>query len=273
MIMLIKIPGWSKEYQQFRKLIALYRYNVRLRSHSYVLKKKLKSYDSWPKHICVVFGNGPSLNSTDLSLLYEIPVIVSNGFMFHKNFENFKKRIFTNVDKTQAEDWHKEFLKNPCDFISMKNSYAHPLNKKTASLNMLGNIDPIKPQFSNDIFNGVWHASTVTYVNLQLAVSLGFKKILLIGVDHDYGELEKFTELSKVKLSAKDLGSGSHFTNNYYKTGQRFGVPNRVLIESAMAAAEEWAENNSVEIVDCTVNGKLKLFAKSTIQKELIDVN
>ena len=40
--------------------------------------------------------------------------------------------------------------------------------------------------FSTDVTGRVWEGATVTYVALQLAYHLGFSKVILIGVDHNF---------------------------------------------------------------------------------------
>ncbi len=47
---------------------------------------------------------------------------------------------------------------------------------------------PNYPKFSEELSEGLYRGSTVTYSGLQLAACLGAKEIYLIGVDNNYSK-------------------------------------------------------------------------------------
>ena len=110
----------------------------------------------------------------------------------------------------------------------------------------------------------IHEGSTVTYVAMQLAYFMGFKKVILIGVDHSFvtkGEPNKVVE------SKGD--DPNHFSGSYFGKGFRWQLPDLDRSEDAYRHAKVAFENSGRSIVDATVGGKLDVFPKVNLKDAL----
>ncbi len=76
------------------------------------------------------------------------------------------------------------------------------------------------PKFAHDMTRRVWEGATVTNVALQLAFYMGFEKVILIGVDHNFTSKG---EANKTVVSTGD--DPNHFSANYFGKGFRWQLP------------------------------------------------
>ena len=60
---------------------------------------------------------------------------------------------------------------------------------------------PDKPKFSSDVFSGIYWGGSVVYTQIQLAIFLGAKKIVLLGVDFSFSIPKKNLDSSKEIIS------------------------------------------------------------------------
>ena len=113
------------------------------------------------------------------------------------------------------------------------------------------------PRFSRDVRNRVWEGATVTNVALQLAFHMGFEKIILIGVDHNFISTG---EANKTIVSAGD--DPDHFSPAYFGKGFRWQLPDLDTSEIGYRLARDAYQKAGREILDGTIGGKLTIFPK-----------
>jgi hypothetical protein len=65
------------------------------------------------------------------------------------------------------------------------------------------------PRFASDVTRRVWEGATVTNAALQLAFYMGFEKVILIGVDHNFASKG---DANKTVVSTGD--DPNHFSVN-----------------------------------------------------------
>jgi hypothetical protein len=111
--------------------------------------------------------------------------------------------------------------------------------------------------FSKDPARRIWEGSTVTYVAMQLAYYMGFKQVILIGVDHFFVTQG---EPNKEVVSPGD--DPNHFAPDYFGKGFRWQLADLENAEKAYRLAQECFEQDGREILDATVGGKLQVFPK-----------
>jgi hypothetical protein len=112
-------------------------------------------------------------------------------------------------------------------------------------------------KFAHDATHRLWEGATVTYVAMQLAFHMGFKKVVLIGVDHSFS--------TKGKPNTTVVSQGDdpdHFDSNYFGKGFRWQLPDLETSELAYQRARENYNSVDREIIDATVGGKLTIFPK-----------
>jgi hypothetical protein len=103
----------------------------------------------------------------------------------------------------------------------------------------------------------MWEGATVTYVALQLAFHMGFKQVILIGVDHNFA--------TKGKPNTTVISQGDdpdHFDQKYFGKGFRWQLPDLETSERAYALALENYTDADREVLDATIGGKLSIFPK-----------
>ena len=81
---------------------------------------------------------------------------------------------------------------------------------------------------------------------LQFAFFLGVKEVYILGLDYNYGKLNKFFKPGKIKITKENynLVKECHFDENYYKIGDHMGVPNLEDQKKAFQISEELRELN-----------------------------
>lgn len=217
------------------------------------IKKIRKLKNKYLGKRCFIIGNGPSLNRTDLSLLkseYTFGLnriyLLFDKIGFHTNFLVTVNDL---VIQQSAPDIEKvKALK----FISWKGRKFIKADDDTIFIRSLA-----RQEFSKDIENGLWEGTTVTYVAMQIAYYLGFRKVVLVGVDHRFksGGSPHQEILSKGK-------DRNHFSTDYFGKGYKWHYPDLKTAEFAYKMAKEHFENDGREIVDATIGGKLRVFEK-----------
>lgn len=210
---------------------------------------------------CFLIGNGPSLNKMDLRLLNDYYTIGLNKIFLLFEKTGLKIDYHVCVNRFVIEQCSQDFLNMECpSFISYKNRTE--ILENNEKVFFIGDVHS-KWKFFEDITTGISQGSTVTYAALQIAFYLGFKRIFLIGVDHNFAQ--KGTP-HKVEIMKGD--DQNHFDPNYFK-GMKWQLPDLAGSEKAYRLAKEHFEKNNRLITDATVDGKLNIFPKMKFEEAL----
>ena len=258
--------------------------NANCFSHYLEVSKDKKKFNK-----CIILGNGPSLKNVDFSLLKNCTIFGSNRCYLGFNEWGRPVDYWFCTDRMQIELYHKEYLENiPNDVIKFfPVDYSTFINGE----NVIFFNQSYKIQngfkFSNDpsIF---YPGYTVTYSILQAAVMMGYKKIFMLGMDHNYPVkrgfnkfLESGTISSRIFLklirrlppiiqqrlnpqtwTSKSSTSDTHFSSNYTK-GNQFVIPRVELMDKAFNFSRKWCDTHGIEVYNCTPDSKLDSFIKS----------
>lgn len=219
---------------------------------------------------CFVIGNGPSLEKMDIGPLKNEITIGSNGL--YKKFAEWgfasKYLVFEDLDQTELRGPELHRVKEPIKLAAIHNGYCVRADARTFFFHArYGNEQywqEMAPRFSEDFADIVYLGSTVTYIALQLAYYLGCEPVYLIGVDHNYGELPKLFPPGKVEVTEENyhLVQQCHFDKNYYKIGDKIGVPDVEKQEKAYAKAREVFERHGRHIYNAGVDSMLDVFER-----------
>ncbi len=247
---------------------------------------KIKSLkDKYKGDRCFILGNGPSLNRTDLSKLKNEISFGSNG-IFHIFEENdYRPTYFTVVDFIFAKNYSKtinNIIKKPNITGILLNSLRKDIQGDSSTIwinflptwanghytqytpeNLTPHFErPLLPEFSEDIVRGIHDGGTVTYINLQLALYMGFKEIYLIGIDHNY-KIDKTikTDFEDILISDYEVDP-NHFSPNYTPKGHTMTVPRVHIMERCYYKARKIAEKRNVKIFNATRGGHLGVFKR-----------
>lgn len=135
--------------------------------------------------------------------------------------------------------------------------------------NIVDDEGQLMPGFSNDPMTLILSGGTITYVNIQLARWWGFKRLLMVGLDHnftgprgdhfheDYNEGVgiPYAEGNLNKNKAEVGGAG-----NWYWNDETFYAKTRAFY----IVASKHFETFGGEIINCTPDTKLDVFPVDT---------
>ncbi|MBR0035676.1 MAG: hypothetical protein IJP54_08360, partial [Synergistaceae bacterium] len=118
--------------------------------------------------------------------------------------------------------------------------------------------------FSDDISKCVYNGSTVTYFSIQCAVYMGFRQIILLGVDHSFAREQtkdgRITVNNDVKNHFQNYQTDD-FWGNGQKDEEAVVFPLDFATE-AFVTAKHYADEHGIEILNATRGGKLEVFKR-----------
>jgi hypothetical protein len=205
---------------------------------------------------CVIIGNGPSLKKTDVSKIKnEITFGMNRIYLAFPDW-GFQTSYFVSINDLVIEQCAEDIqnLSMP-KFLSW---HSHPYIQFTEDMMFL-HTTYYNPSFAQDIRRRVWEGATVTYVAMQLAYYMGFKQVVLIGVDHSFKA--KGDPNTTVVSQGDDQ---SHFDPRYFGKGFRWQLPDLETSELAYRRARQVFEQDGRQILDATIDGQLDVFPKVT---------
>lgn len=213
--------------------------------------------------VCVIVGNGPSLNKTDLSLLRGQDVIISNNAFLSKELLEFGT-YFTTVNYLVAEQSSHQInrLKSMQKVLPYWMAYCLNPDESTYFVDAVG-----RPEFSTDIFKNMSWRHTVTFFNLHLAYGLGYKKVVMIGFDHTYKQPKGVLEQAIIHSYEEDE---NHFHPSYFR-GKKWQAADVDMMEEMYALAKAAYDVDGRVIINATVGGNLELFPRMTLAEALAD--
>lgn len=220
---------------------------------------------------CVIIGNGPSLNETDLSVLSSVPTFGVNGIfyaderlpkpvtyyvvedtsVFRENTERIKayKTGHKFFPTNYLVDFAQDEIEDRMAFFRMNAGFY---DRKTGTR--------CHPRFSFDPRQRLYCGQSVTIINLQLAHWMGFDRVVLIGMDFSYTIPDDVDRRGDLLTSNSD--DVNHFHADYFGKGKTWKDPklDRVLVNYHLA--REIYRATGREIVNATVGGQLKSFRR-----------
>lgn len=145
---------------------------------------------------CYVIMTGPSLAKEDLGVIGSDDVITSSAFWKHPFASQLKIAgyVFYDANYFQLSSHTKSFFVNLKESVSANRIFApshllRPINKKFLESLGFSVLRTFHVGFdSNNLFlNSFWpgYAGVGAYA-LAIALSMGYKEIILLGYDHDY---------------------------------------------------------------------------------------
>ena len=216
---------------------------------------------------CFIIGNGPSLTIKDLETLKahgEIS-IASNSIYNLFGATEWRPNIYTVHDFQEIKKTREKIsaVKSELKIVAMSAS-GRIYDVDGAVLLRL--IDPENGtiRFSDDIAECVYDGGTVTYVSIQCAVYMGFRQIILLGVDHSFAREQ--TKDGKITVNKTVKNHFQNYqTNDFWGNGQNdeeaVVFPLDFATE-AFIAAKHYADAHGIEILNATRGGKLEVFRR-----------
>jgi hypothetical protein len=203
---------------------------------------------------CFIIGNGPSLKQTDLSRLKnEYTFGVNRIYMLFPEL-GFTTSYYVSINDLVIEQCAADIqnLKLPV-FVSWR---SHRWLQPADNIYFLY-TSYTGPGFTRQMTGRIWEGATVTNVALQIAFYMGFHKVILIGVDHN------FVTQGKPNTTVVSQGDDpNHFSPGYFGKGFRWQLPDLETSERGYSMARQAYEQDGRQVVDATIDGKLRVFPR-----------
>lgn len=234
------------------------------------LDKKIESLkDKYYGQACFIVGNGPSLRVEDLENIKDkgIPSIGANSVYKLFDKTNWRPTYYVFQDQQMIDGLAKYFPNfiNKCEGIVVRRDAYRQIDSsiiKNEKLFLPRLVMKIRKDnffdFSSDIAKCAYDGCTVTYLMIQLAYYMGFKKIFLIGIDHNFPK--EFDREGNIITTKKEKFHAFEDNKDIILN------PGRV-IESTYAyqSANEFLTKAGVEIYNSTRGGKLEVFPRKDL--------
>lgn len=222
---------------------------------------------------CVIIGNGPSLNKIDFKTLEKFITFGVNGIFYKFDELGFVPDYYVVEDTAVMQDnvvRIQDFYGKKASFFptiykkyfkKLDNRYFFRMDRRFYEGRSYGHEIP---QFSRDCNDRIFCNQSVTFINLQLAMYMGFSKILLVGMDHSYQIPDNHTVTGIKILSQGD--DPNHFHPDYFGAGKTWHDPKLHNVENSYRFFRIAADINHCSIVNCTIGGKLEVFERGKLE-------
>jgi hypothetical protein len=201
---------------------------------------------------CVVIGNGPSLRNVPLAFLRQYLTFGTNRIYL---LAGFRPTFYVAVNPLVVEQSLPQIIELDASVSFLPTQYA-ALVPGALGLRSTGG-----PAFSPTPDQWVYEGFTVTYVCLQLAHWMGFRRVLLVGVDHKYTYNGAPNE--------EHIAEGpdpNHFDPTYFSGGTRWNNPDLQRSEAAYSMARLVYRATDREIINLTEGSALDIFPKADLK-------
>ena len=207
---------------------------------------------------CVLMANGPSLAKMDFDQIKDEYSFGLNRIYLLFDKLPFEPNFYVCVNELVLEQFAPEISQlRMMKFVNWnRKQYFNPEDEKLAFVKLGMRLGD---QFGANLLKPISSGGTVTFVALQTAYYLGFKEVIIIGMDHNF--VDKGTPNKTVERTASQ--DENHFQPNYFPKGSKWQLPDLRRSEVAYALAREAYEKDGRKIIDATEGGKCQVFEKA----------
>ena len=205
--------------------------------------------DSHEGEECIIIGNGPSLNQVPLDFLKSYITFASNYIYLLKDFNPTYYTIgsYNVIHKAKYRAWVRPTVRaSKASFISKLGVHHFPY-PNVFSINSTKSL-----VFSLSPHKWLHLGSNSTFTNLLYAFFMGFHKVFLVGVDHDY--------------SGWHSGESYHFSSDYPTVGDIRPIlanpKTHRLVNAGFLMACRAYELAGREVINLNPESKLPFFPK-----------
>ena len=227
-------------------------------------KRIAKYKNKYAGQSCFIVANGPSLQAKDLDILAETGTVTFGMNRIYKMFDktDWRPTFYVCEDELIAKEQQKEI--NAIDslekFIPIELNWWHEIDIENALYFHLNyhkeNAFPYS--FSTDIAHQIDCRGTVTFTCMQIAAYMGFSKIYLIGVDHNYQKTIDINGNVIIDPNAKDYFCEGYDDDIKDVVVHDMGNNTRAYID----AKKYCEETKKTTIYNATRSGKLEIFER-----------
>lgn len=209
---------------------------------------------------CVILGNGPSLAQLDLADLDGLPAFCLNRGYLKWREAGRRPAYAVAVNDLVIAQFGGELASLGCPLFVPWQHHARFADCEAAILLEMR----WRRRFFADIRRGLWPGATVTFAALQIAYFMGFRTVVLAGVDH------RFQRSGPAHAEVVQPGDdGDHFTTDYFGAGVHWNLPDLDQSEMAYRLARDAYARDGRRVIDGTAGGALEVFEKLPLAEAL----
>jgi len=220
----------------------------------------------------VIIGNGPSMRGVDFSIFDGVHTFgMKHAFRFFRQI-NWWPTYYGCFDHLSLEERVKSYqeLVNDPEVTVQTFFFLRPI----CSSPRLRHIRFIRAKLYSfgKTFAEFGDGGNTAVNCAQVAVCLGYRRILLIGIDCNWENVPKGAE-GRYSIPG-DVASRDYFFDGYKLDGEVFHAPRPQIYHfPAWQKFGEFARKEGIEVVNCSPISKLAYFRKSTLEAELLPIN
>ena len=228
-------------------------------------RKALRGFkDKYKGETCVLLANGPSLSKEDLSVTEQYTTFGLNRIYLGIEKMGVQLDYLVCVNQLVLEQFAQDFDEVSCQKFMAWNARKHFKKSKN---NLWLHKGLSSGKFSPNMSKGLNPAATVTYAALQVIYYMGFKKVIILGMDHNFTlDKSKIPNTKETYTHTKDV---NHFIENYFPKGVKWETPDLISTEYFYQVARARFEADGRQIYDCTTGGKCEVFVKTTVDQAI----
>ena len=201
--------------------------------------------------------NGPSLNKVDLEKFKNIPSVGLNKIHLIYNQTTWRPRsiivsnglVIRQLKNILEQDYKRYILDEKSKLLVKHSSKLFRSNTRTFR--------------ENSKTDYITLGASVTVCALQLILKSKPKNIIIVGLDHSF-KLTQSRDPNKIEIHQGN--DNNHFSKDYFRNSY-WGVPDLKSEKKQLQDLKEIAENLSINILDATIEGKLDVFKKISIDE------
>ncbi len=221
--------------------------------------KLAKLRDTQAGGTAVILCNGPSLLKTDFDLVQRSGAYVIGLNKINLLFDKtpLRPQAIAAVNPYVIEQNRDFYNETEIPLFLDTVGTRHVRSRGNVTFLHSANIR----RFAKDVSVSISQGYTVTFVALQLAYHLGFRRVALVGCDHNFAQ-QGPANLA-VKAGEKDE---SHFDPRYFANGVQWQLPDLLQSEIHYLLAREAFESDGRLVANATVGGKLEIFQRMSLE-------
>lgn len=209
---------------------------------------------------CVLMANGPGLAKIDFRLLADqVTIAFNRSYVAFPSF-GFTPSYFMTINDLVLEQFHADIAALPMPKVLSWRRRS--LFAERDDVVFVRTLFSWEDDFRTELRDGNPTGATVTYMALQLAYFMGFREVVLVGLDH------RFAHLGTPNAMAREADA-SHFVANYFPPGTRWELPDVHRMTVAYGRARRAYEAAGRRIIDASVDGACTVFEKAPLEEVL----
>lgn len=229
----------------------------------------------------VVMANGPSLRDVDFNSFKHLDTFGLNAAYRMYSKMNWWPTYHGCFDYVVCENHRKQYQSLIDDTSNniKKFFYIKDFNKspRFQRIKLSGDFNPHNPLCKSTSDFDYFHDKGNSGANAcQVAICLGYKKIILLGADCNYKEIVDGAEIYKdnganrLIISETINENPNYWFDDYQQPGDRYNIPNvNVFQKPGWESLASKCKNTDIDIVNCSAVSKLDCFRKSELHLEL----